>query len=218
MGNNTLVVDNISKIINSKEIVKNISLELHGGNIYGFSGENGSGKTMFFRIASGLVRPTRGVVLLNGQNVHKRIGNLKIGVIIENSEMWPNMTARENLFYLSKLNRRLTLTDIDATLNRVGLDPENRLPVKKYSLGMKQRLSIAQAIMEKPDFLFLDEPTNAIDQDGVAIVRRIIIEEANRGAVVLIASHISQDISSLCAEVYDVKAGVIQKRRGGKNE
>jgi ABC-2 type transport system ATP-binding protein len=125
--------------------------------------------------------------------------------------MWPELTGWENLLFLGSLNKRISKADIRTTLERVGLDPTNPLPIKKYSLGMRQRLIVAQAIMEKPNFLFLDEPTNAIDKEGVLLIRDIIAEEANRGAVVLLASHISQDISTLCTEIYHMKHGRIEE-------
>ena len=209
--NHCLAAQNVSKTIGKKELLKNISLELQGGNVYGFVGENGSGKTMLFRILCGLIRPTSGTVLLDGQNIHQKHEPIKMGVIIENTGMWPELTGMENLYFLSSLNQYIKKDEIARVMERVGLDPANKLPIRKYSLGMRQRLIIAQAIMEQPDFLFLDEPTNAIDKEGIQLVYRIIEEEADRGAVVLMASHISQDITALCAEVFHMEAGVLTK-------
>lgn len=169
-----LYAESVSKKIGSKQILQNISLNLSGGNVYGFVGENGSGKTMLFRILSGLVKPTTGKVCLNRTDIHKGRCSERIGVIIENSCMWPELTGWENLLFLGSLNKRISKADIRTTLERVGLDPTNPLPIKKYSLGMRQRLIVAQAIMEKPNFLFLDEPTNAIDKEGVLLIRDII--------------------------------------------
>ena len=161
---------------------------------------------MLFRTLSGLVRPTKGTVFLDGIDIHKEHGAVKLGVIIENSGMWPDLTGWDNLLYLASLNNYISEAEIEYAIQRVGLDPNNKLPVKKYSLGMRQRLLIAQAIMEQPDFLFLDEPTNSIDQSGTAIIRQIILEEAQRGAVILMSSHIGEDITKLCEEIYSVDA------------
>ncbi|MDR2044974.1 MAG: ABC transporter ATP-binding protein [Clostridium sp.] len=211
----SLSAESISKKVGNQTLLHHISLELKGGNIYGFVGQNGSGKTMLFRTLSGLIRPTQGTVLLDGENIHKRHGSLRIGMIIENCAMWPDLTGMDNLLCLGSLNHLISPREMAEAMRRVGLAPDNRLPIKKYSLGMKQRLIIAQAVMEHPAFLFLDEPTNAIDQEGSIVIRRIISEEAERGAVILLASHISQDISALCTEVYGMEDGhCFQVERG----
>ena len=197
----SLVAKNVSKKIKGKNIIYSTSLELRGGHIYGFVGENGSGKTMLIRILCGLVIPSTGVVLLDDVDVHKKQKQIKMGVIIENSSLWPELTGIENLELLASLNRQITKQEIKDTMMRVGL------PIRKYSLGMRQRLIVAQAVMERPDFLFLDEPTNSIDREGVLLTHRIIEQEAERGAVILLASHINQDISNLCSQIFFVNKG-----------
>ena len=214
MDMHDLKVCDITKKIKDNEILKNVSFELQGGKIYGFIGKNGAGKTMLFRIISSLVHPTEGNVYMDGQSIFGKEYKKSIGVILENTSLWPDLTAYENLLYLSELKRVCTRDDIVNALERVGLDPLNKLPIKKYSLGMRQRLIVAQAIMEKPDLILLDEPTNAIDSDGIELVYNIVKEEAGRGAIVLIASHVKQDISSLCNEVYEMNQGICRKIEG----
>ena len=203
----SLVAKNVSKKIKGKNIIHSTSFKLEGGYVYGLVGENGSGKTMLIRMLCGLVRPSTGEVLLDGIDIHKKHKQVRMGVIIENSSLWPELTGLENLELLASLNCQITKQEIKDTMMRVGLDPENRLPIRKYSLGMRQRLIVAQAIMERPDFLFLDEPTNSIDREGVLLTHKIIEQEAERGAVILLASHINQDISNLCAKIFFVNKG-----------
>lgn len=203
----TLTAINISKTIKRKEVLSGINFELQGGKVYGFVGENGSGKTMLFRVLSGLVKPSTGQVLYDGNTLGQGNNDVRLGVIIENSSLWPDLTAYENLCFLAALKHYIGPQQVREALQRVGLDEKNNLPIKSYSLGMKQRLIVAQAIMEQPDFLFLDEPTNSIDADGTKVIRKIIEQEAGRGAVVLLASHISQDISELCENTFAMRWG-----------
>lgn len=207
-----LVVSGVEKKIKGKTILSEVNLELESGHVYGFIGVNGSGKTMLFRAISGLMDISGGEVVWNGKRLHKDMKVLpNMGIIIENAELYPELTGLENLKLLAKLNNKITEDEIRKSIKRVGLDPDDKRIFKKYSLGMKQRIIIAQAIMEKPEILLLDEPTNALDEEAVAIIRKIILEEKQRGALVLIASHNKEDIRLLADEVYYVKQGKVKK-------
>lgn len=207
-----LVVSGVEKKIKGNTILSEVNLELESGHVYGFIGVNGSGKTMLFRAISGLMDISGGEVVWNGKRLHKDMKVLpNMGIIIENAELYPELTGLENLKLLAKLNNKITEDEIRESIKRVGLDPDDKRIFKKYSLGMKQRIIIAQAIMEKPDILLLDEPTNALDEEAVATIRKIILEEKQRGALVLIASHNKEDIRLLADEVYYVKQGKVKK-------
>ena len=189
-----LLVKNISKHIGKKEILKDISIELESGKVYGFVGKNGSGKTMLFRALSGLMDISSGKIFLDNKELHKDMR------VLEN-----------NLKMLSKLNKKIDDEQIRKTIVRVGLNPNDKRSFKKYSLGMKQRIVIAQAIMEKPDILMLDEPTNALDEEGIEQIRKIIKEERERGAIVLIASHNKEDIEVLADKVFSISNGMLKE-------
>lgn len=208
-----LRVENISKKIRGRDILKEISLSLHSGNIYGFVGKNGSGKTMLFRAISGLMRIDSGRIICDGKVLHQDFSVLPSqGIVLENAGLYPNMTGFENLKYLADLTGKIGDKEIENAVLRVGLDPKDKRTYKKYSLGMKQRLAIAQAIMEQPDVILLDEPTNALDEDGVSHIRKIILEEKSRGAIILIASHNSEDIRILADQKYYIENGRIIDR------
>ena len=215
-----LVLTDVCKEIRKKTILSHISLELTSGNVYAFVGENGSGKTMLFRAISGLMDLTSGTVTLDGTELHKDFEVLPdLGLTIENAGLYPELTGMENLRLLAKLNKKIGDEEIREAIERVGLDPKDRRSFRKYSLGMKQRIVVAQAIMEKPDILLLDEPTNALDEDGVDLVRKIILEEKERGALVLIADHNPEDVRLLADKVYRISRGVVTegKERGEKD-
>lgn len=212
-----LIAENISKTIRGKKILSGINLELECGKIYGFTGPNGSGKTMLFRALSGLMSVDPGIIRWDGKVLRQDFSVLPtLGIILENVSLYSNMTGFENLKYLADIRGEINNKEIRVALKRVGLDPDDRRTYRKYSLGMKQRLVIAQAVMEKPAVIMLDEPTNGLDDEGVEIVRRLILEEKERGALILLASHNSSDIRFLTDTVYQINNGILRRveRRG----
>ena len=207
-----LIAENITKIIKKKKILSNISLNLCGGNIYGFVGRNGSGKTMLFRALSGLMSLNSGYVTLDGKVLKREFSVLpSLGIVLENASLYTNLTGIQNLTYLANLTGKIGQEEIRTSISRVGLDPEDKRTYGKYSLGMKQRLAIAQAIMEYPDIIMLDEPTNGLDEYGVDEIRQLILEEKERGALILLASHNSEDIRILVDHLYRIDGGGISK-------
>jgi len=200
----------LTKIIRGRTILNDITLELERGKIYGFFGRSGSGKTMLLRAICGLIKPTRGEVRVFGKRIGVDVSFPEsLGLIIENVGFWEQWTGFQNLKFLASIKNIITDEDIRAAIRRVGLDPDDKRIYGKYSLGMKQRLGIAQAIMEKPQLIVLDEPSNSLDEEGVGLVRNILLEEKERGATILIASHIKEDIDLLCDEKFKVEAGRI---------
>ncbi len=207
-----LEVKNLTKKINNNLILDNVSMELESGNIYGFVGKNGSGKTMLFRAIVGLIKPTHGEIYINNIPVsHQEPLPCTIGIVIENVGLYNEFTGYQNLKYLASIRKCIGDNQIIEVINRVGLDAKDKRTIKKYSLGMKQRITIAQAIMEKPDILLLDEPTNGLDKDGIELIREIIRQEKERGALILIASHNEEDIHLLCDKKYQVEQGKFEE-------
>lgn len=207
---NELKVQGVHKTLHKAAVLSNINFQVQGGTITGIIGENGSGKSMLFRVLSGLTVPAEGEILYNGERLQKAAPN--IGLVMDDVSMYPEFTGRKNLELLAEIKRKIGKKEICDAIRRVGLNPEDKRTFRKYSLGMKHRLVLAQAIMEQPDFLFLDEPTNAIDAEGVQIFYQIIREEAKRGAVVLVSSHVNSDIKELADEVYMMDKGVLTRR------
>ena len=203
-----LKAQNISKTIKNKLILDDISVTFIGGNIYVIRGANGSGKTMLLRALSGLMSIDSGTITLDGKVLRRDYSVLpSLGIMLENVSLYPNMTGFQNLEYLAKLRGRVGKKEIIDALDRVGLDIEDKRTYRKYSLGMKQRLAIAQAIMESPDVILLDEPTNALDRNGVSLIHKLLLEEKQRGALVVIATHSMEDIRLLADYVYEMEYG-----------
>lgn len=212
-----LTLENVSKTLKGTKIIENVSLTLVGGRVYGLQGYNGSGKTMLMRLMAGLIRPTEGQIDIDGQVLGRDIDfPPSIGLLLENPAFLPNYTGMENLTLIASLNGRADNARIREGIARVGLDPEDKRKYRKYSLGMKQRLGIACAIFETPDMILLDEPTNALDQDGVALVNDIIKQERERGALVVLASHAQESMESLADEIYVIEQGkIVSSHPGG---
>lgn len=204
----TIDIKNITKIIKKNTVLDNISLTMSSGKIYGFQGINGSGKTMLMRCIIGLIHPTLGCISINGKFLGKDIEFPEsIGFLLENPAFLDGYTGIENLRMLTKLNRNLTDTELNTILDKVELTDAGNKKYKKYSLGMKQRLGIAAAVMEHPDILILDEPTNALDTNGINIVKDIIVSERNRGALVIISCHDTDLLINLSDEIFKLQAG-----------
>lgn len=204
---NKIQVKNLSKEIKGKYILNNINLSFERGKIYGLYGRNGSGKTMLLRALAGLLIPTEGEIDMDGKILHKDMDFPEnVGIIIENTSLLPQFDGFTNLKQLGKIRNVATDEDIDNALDTVGLKGETK-KVKAYSLGMRQRLSIAQAIFEKPELLLLDEPTNALDENYINKVREILLKEKDRGAIVIIASHNKDDLRILADEIISMSDG-----------
>ncbi len=201
------------KIIKGRTILDHVNYSFDSGKIYGLYGRNGSGKTMLMRAIAGLIYPTEGKVLIDGKELHKDISfPSDTGIIIENMELMPQYDAYTNLKLLSKIQKKATDEDIKEALDKVGLANTGKSKVRTFSLGMKQKLSIAQAIFEKPKLLMLDEPTNALDEKSVEDVRNLLLELKNQGTTIIIASHNKEDINNLSDVVLEVDNGKIKER------
>ncbi len=203
-------IKDYTKTIKKKTILENINLSFESGKIYGLHGRNGSGKTMLLRAICGLILPTQGSVSIDGKIIGKDIEFPdSVGIIIESMSMLPEYSGYDNLKILAKIKKIATDDDIRTAMNAVGLDPDNKKRVGTYSLGMKQKLNIAQAIMEKPELYLLDEPTNALDEGTVNDIRDLLLQLKKNGALIIIASHNKEDLSVLCDEVIKINEGQI---------
>lgn len=208
-----IIIENLSKTIKNNKILDNVNLTFESGHVYGLVGRNGSGKTMLLRAICGLIFLDSGKVIIDGKQLHKDISFPEsCGIIIENTDLLPNFSAFDNLKMLSEIKNTANDNMIKSAIKSVGLDPDSKKKVKTFSLGMKQRLSIAQALFEDPDILLLDEPTNALDEDGVNDVRRILLEQKKKNKLIIIASHNKEDISLLSDTVISVSNGRFQRK------
>ncbi len=206
-------VHNLSLTIGKTEILRQIDVHFAAGQIHGLIGRNGSGKTMLMKCICGFVRPTMGSVTVAGKQIGKDCDFPdSVGIIIETPGFIPYYSGYRNLKLLADLNRKINQETIRNTMKQVGLDPDLKRHVRKYSLGMRQRLGLAQAIMENPDLLILDEPMNGLDKEGVADMRKYLLDLKAQGKTILIASHSAEDISVLCDTVCEMDKGVLTKQ------
>lgn len=206
MGENTgIEVKHVYKSFGEERVLMDVSFSIPPGSIYGVVGNNGSGKTVLMKCICGFMKCDRGKIVVNGRQVGKEVDFPdRLGVIIETPGFIPNLSGYKNLKILAALKGRIGKSEIRETLQRVGLDPDMKKLVSKYSLGMRQRLGIAQAIMEDPDVLILDEPFNGLDRYGVVEIRALLKDLKADGKSILLASHNAQDIEELCDHVKDL--------------
>ncbi len=202
----------VRKSFGEEEVLRELSWEMERGKVYGIVGNNGSGKTVLMKCICGFLPVSGGTVQVGGKYVGTEVDFPEsLGVIIETPGFLTNFSGRKNLEILAQLRGKITGSDITRVLRQVGLDPEMKKPVNKYSLGMRQRLGIAQAIMENPELLILDEPFNGLDHHGVEEIRKILLEQKKQGKTILLASHNQEDIRILCDRVFEMDGGVMRE-------
>lgn len=207
-----IAINNYTKKIKKRTVLDNINLTFDKGKIYGLVGKNGCGKTMLLRGICGFITASQGEIIIN--NI--KVGNGKFapsfGTVIENTELYNNLTAFENLSLLSSFSKnRVDKEVINYWIKRFGLEPTSKKKYGEFSLGMRQRLSLAQAFMEQPELIVLDEPTNALDEKGIKEFHEIALEAKNEGATIIIASHSKEDIDILCDKIFCMENGKITK-------
>lgn len=206
-----IILKDVTKVIKHNTVVNNVNLSLNSATVYGLCGYNGCGKTMLMRLISGLIIPTKGEIIIDGKTIGKQIDFPEsMGILIENPSFLGGLSGFENLKILASLKNKPDENIIKKTISRVGLNPNDKKKYRKYSLGMKQRLGIAAAIMESPELIILDEPTNALDSDGVEITKQIIREERERGALVIMTCHDKEILEDMCDVIYSIEHGEIK--------
>lgn len=209
-----IFLENVTKVFGEQDALKNVSAKFGMGKIYGIVGRNGSGKTVLLKCICGLLHPTAGTVTVNGKIVEKDVDYPEnIGFIIETPGFLPRYSGLKNLKYLASIRGRVKEGEIRKYMGLAGLNPDDKKRVGNYSLGMKQRLGLAQALMENPDILILDEPMNALDSNGVEDIRMVLLKMKENGKLIIIASHVRDDIDILCDEVHGMEGGILKKIR-----
>lgn len=209
---NSITLRNISKSFKKNTVLRQISVEFANGKIHGIIGYNGSGKTVLLKIICGLIPADDGELYIGGKLYKSGSNNnVNIGAIIETPGFLPMQSGLKNLQYLASIRHKIGIEEIAESMKKVGLNPYEKKHVAKYSLGMRQRLGLAQAIMENPDLLILDEPMNGLDKEGVKDMRQYLLELKAQGKTILIASHSAEDIDVLCDTVYEMENGTLKQ-------
>lgn len=214
-------IKKLSKVIKKVTVLHDIDAKFNSGIIYGLKGKNGCGKTMLMRTISGLILKTSGEIIINDKKLGKDISFPEsIGVLIENPSFLDEYTGFKNLKLIASIKGEIDDNQIKEYMKKVGLDPEDKRKYKKYSLGMKQKLGIACAVMEEPDIVILDEPINALDEKGVESVREILMDLKKKGKIIIIACHDKEELYYLSDEIYVIEEGTIINhfKVGDKNE
>lgn len=209
---NIIVVNGVTKTFKDNVVLDNVSISFERNKIHGIIGRNGSGKTVLIKAICGFYKPDNGEIIIDGKIIGKDIDfPSNVGAIIEAPGFIPTLSAYKNLCYLASIKNIIDKTQIHNAMKAVGLDPKNKKSVGKYSLGMKQRLDIAQAIMEEPDILILDEPMNALDVEGMETIRNLLRDYRDKGHTILLISHNREDIDILCDTVSSIEKGKISR-------
>lgn len=207
-----VAVEHLELVIDKEHILEEITLHMESGHIYGFAGRNGSGKTMLMKCICGFIRPTDGQVRVDDRRIGEDLDFPEsIGILIETPGFMTHWTGLHNLQYLASIHKKIGKEKICDTIQMVGLDPKLKKAVGKYSLGMRQRLGIAQAIMEDPDLLVLDEPFNGLDADGVEEIRSLLQKYKEEGKLIILSSHMKEDLEILCDKVYYLEKGKMKE-------
>lgn len=208
---NKIELKNICKNFGNYKVLDNINISFEKGKIYGLVGRNGSGKSVLIKIISGLILPTSGKLLIDDELYNGKFPN-NLGILFDEVGMLPNLSAFDNLKLLSSIKNKINDNEIKKNLELFGLDGNDKRKFKNYSLGMKQKVGIANALMENPDLVLLDEPMNGLDEESVYAFREILISLKNKNKIIIITSHNKEDISILCDYVYKIADGLIMNQ------
>lgn len=206
-------IENVTKYFKKEKVLDNINLKLETGKIYGIVGKNGAGKTVLFKIIAGFLKPSSGKVVVEEKQIGFDVDFPEsLGLIIETPGFLSQYNAYRNLQYLADIKNKISKEDVKNAIRRVGLDPESNKKVGKFSLGMRQRLGIAQAIMENPKLIILDEPMNGLDKSGIEDVKNLLLEMKNQGKTILMASHYAEDME-ICDKVFEMDGGILKSKQ-----